>query len=127
MSESTGVSADVRVAGLLFFALAAGFLTVLMLGGAMAPGYAIGLSAISDLGVIEETALFFNVSLLTVGVLVSVLGILADLIATNRKLLEANMLKLRRIEDRLSTLDQPSPQSSADIAPSVDSVRRKAS
>lgn len=40
-------------------------------------------------------------ALLTVGVLVATLGILADLIATNRKLLEANMLKLRRIEERL--------------------------
>ncbi len=40
-------------------------------------------------------------ALLTVGVLVSTLGILADLIATNRKLLEANMLKLRRIEEKL--------------------------
>ncbi|MEP0392199.1 MAG: glycosyltransferase family 2 protein [Erythrobacter sp.] len=40
-------------------------------------------------------------ALLTVGVLVTVLGILADLIATNRKLLEANMLKLRRIEEKL--------------------------
>jgi glycosyltransferase involved in cell wall biosynthesis len=40
-------------------------------------------------------------ALLTVGVLVATLGILADLIATNRKLLEAAMLKLRRIEERL--------------------------
>ncbi len=43
-------------------------------------------------------------ALLTVGVLVATLGILADLIATNRKLLEASMLKLRRIEDRLEQL-----------------------
>jgi glycosyltransferase involved in cell wall biosynthesis len=41
-------------------------------------------------------------ALLTVGVLVATLGILADLIATNRKLLEANMLKLRRIEEKLT-------------------------
>lgn len=40
-------------------------------------------------------------ALLVVGVLVATLGILADLIATNRKLLEATLLKLRRIEDRL--------------------------
>ena len=40
-------------------------------------------------------------ALLIVGALVSVLGILADLIATNRKLLEANMFKLRLIEERL--------------------------
>jgi glycosyltransferase involved in cell wall biosynthesis len=41
-------------------------------------------------------------ALLTVGVLVCTLGILADLIATNRKLLEASMLKLRRIEETLA-------------------------
>ena len=40
-------------------------------------------------------------ALLTVGVLVATLGILADLIATNRKLLEASMLKLRRLEEKL--------------------------
>lgn len=54
-------------------------------------------------------------ALLTVGVLVTVLGILADLIATNRKLLEANMLKLRRIEEKL---DQP--RQSATPAPSAN-------
>jgi glycosyltransferase involved in cell wall biosynthesis len=40
-------------------------------------------------------------ALLVVGVLVTTLGVLADLIATNRKLLEATMLKLRRIEEKL--------------------------
>ncbi|OBV11146.1 glycosyltransferase family 2 protein [Erythrobacter dokdonensis] len=40
-------------------------------------------------------------ALLTVGVLVVTLGILADLIATNRKLLEAALLKLRKLEDKL--------------------------
>ena len=42
-------------------------------------------------------------ALLIVGVLISVLGILADLIATNRKLLEANIHKLRLIEQRLDS------------------------
>ena len=40
-------------------------------------------------------------ALLIVGVLVATLGILADLIATNRKLLEASLLKLRRLEEKL--------------------------
>ncbi|MDJ0977000.1 MAG: glycosyltransferase family 2 protein [Erythrobacter sp.] len=40
-------------------------------------------------------------ALFTVGVLVTTLGILADLIATNRKLLEASLLKLRQLEERL--------------------------
>jgi hypothetical membrane protein len=67
---------DVRIPGLLFFALAALFLTVVMLGGAMAPGYVIGDSAISDLGVIDETALLFNLTLVAVGVLEAVAAIL---------------------------------------------------
>ncbi len=55
-------------------------------------------------------------ALLIVGALVSALGILADLIATNRKLLEATMLKLRRIEDHMdgrevaSDQDRPEPR-----------------
>ncbi|MDY7097603.1 MAG: glycosyltransferase family 2 protein [Pseudomonadota bacterium] len=46
-------------------------------------------------------SLVLGAALLIVGVLVATLGVLADLIATNRKLLEANMLKLRRIEEKL--------------------------
>jgi len=42
-------------------------------------------------------------ALLTVGVLIATLGILADLIATNRKLLEATLLKLRKLEERLAS------------------------
>ncbi len=60
-------------------------------------------------------------ALLTVGVLVGVLGILADLIATNRKLIETSILKLRRIEERLDAADagrttgadKPAPQRKA--------------
>jgi hypothetical membrane protein len=65
-----------RLPGLLFFALAAWFLTVVMLGGAMAPGYVIGDSAISDLGVIDETALLFNLTLVGVGILEAVAALL---------------------------------------------------
>ncbi|MEP3050493.1 MAG: glycosyltransferase family 2 protein [Erythrobacter sp.] len=46
-------------------------------------------------------SLVLGVALVIVGVLVSTLGILADLIATNRKLLETSLLKLRRLEERL--------------------------
>lgn len=46
-------------------------------------------------------------ALLTVGVLVTTLGILADLIATNRKLLEASMLKLRRLEEKIDQQTRP--------------------
>lgn len=48
-------------------------MTVMMLAAAMAPGYDFGAAAISDLGVISETALLFNISLAVVGGL-NVLG-----------------------------------------------------
>ena len=56
------------IAGLLFFTLAAQFMTVIMLAAAMSPGYDFRAAAISDLGVLPETALLFNVSLVLVGV-----------------------------------------------------------
>jgi hypothetical membrane protein len=58
-----------RLAGLALFVLAAQFMTVIMLAASMAPGYDIAGGAISDLGVITETALLFNVSLVAVGLL----------------------------------------------------------
>jgi hypothetical membrane protein len=57
------------LAGICFFALAAQFTTVIMLAAAMVPGYNFRAAAISDLGVLPETALLFNVSLVLVGVL----------------------------------------------------------
>jgi hypothetical membrane protein len=60
---------DARAPGVLLFVLAAGFMTVIMLGASMAPGYDVAGGAISDLGVIPETALLFNLSLIAVGVL----------------------------------------------------------
>jgi glycosyltransferase involved in cell wall biosynthesis len=48
-------------------------------------------------------SLVLGTALLVVGVLVATLGILADLIATNRKLLEAAMLKLRRLEEKIDS------------------------
>jgi hypothetical membrane protein len=56
------------LAGVFFFALAAQFMTVIMLAAAMVPGYDFRAAAISDLGVYPETALLFNVSLVVVGV-----------------------------------------------------------
>jgi hypothetical membrane protein len=58
-----------RLAGLFLFILAAGFMTVIMLGSSMAPGYDIQGGAISDLGTFPETALLFNLALVAVGVL----------------------------------------------------------
>ena len=57
------------IPGLLLFILAAGFMTVVMLGTSMAPGYDVQGGAISDLGVIGETAALFNGALLAVGLL----------------------------------------------------------
>ena len=58
-----------KLAGVLFFALAAQLMTVIMLAAAMAPDYDFGAAAISDLGVLPKTALLFNGSLALVGLL----------------------------------------------------------
>jgi hypothetical protein len=56
------------------------------------------------------------------------LGILADLIATNRKLLEANMLKLRRIEEKLTEAENRTMRTQSQIANAavLDTSHRKA-
>lgn len=61
-------------------------------------------------------------SLLMLGTLVAVMGILADLIATNRKLLEATLFKLRKLEEQLGGSEdaQATPddrEEPADIVP----------
>jgi hypothetical membrane protein len=56
------------LAGICFVTLAAQFMTVIMLATAMVPGYDFRAAAISDLGVLPETALLFKVSLVLVGV-----------------------------------------------------------
>ena len=65
-----------RHAGVLLFFLAAQFMTVIMLAASMAPGYDLNGGAISDLGVIRETAMLFNTSLVVVGVLNLAAGLL---------------------------------------------------
>jgi len=59
---------NLRLAGLSFLVLAAGFMTVIMLAAAMVPGYDFRGAAISDLGTFPETALLFNATLVLVGV-----------------------------------------------------------
>jgi hypothetical membrane protein len=56
-------------AGVLLFLLPVQFMTALMAGAAIAPGYSINLNAISDLGVIDTTAWLFNTSLFMAGLL----------------------------------------------------------
>ena len=58
-----------RPAGVVLLVLAAGFLTVIMLGGSIAPKYDYVWGAISDLGGIPETALLFNGTLVAIGLL----------------------------------------------------------
>jgi hypothetical membrane protein len=78
-ATSTGTQTRViesELAGVALFALAAQFMTVIMLGTSIAPGYDIRGGAISDLGVIPETALLFNVSLVVTGALNVPAGVL---------------------------------------------------
>lgn len=70
------VQRDLHRAGVVLFVLAAQFMTVIMLAASITPGYDMREAAISDLGVIRETALLFNLSLVVVGVLNLVGGFL---------------------------------------------------
>jgi hypothetical membrane protein len=67
---------DLRAAGFLHFSVGAGFITVSMLAASIAPGYDFHAAAISDLGVIAETAVLFNGLLVAVGSLNAVGGYL---------------------------------------------------
>lgn len=64
------------MAGSIFVLIGAAFLTVTMLAASIARGYDFAGGAISDLGVIVETALLFNVLLIATGVLNGVGGYL---------------------------------------------------
>jgi len=57
------------LAGALLFGVGAAFLAVTMLAASIAPGYDFHGGAISDLGVIGETAMLFNLLLVAIGVL----------------------------------------------------------
>jgi hypothetical membrane protein len=81
-----------RTPGILLFALAAQFMTVIMLAASMAPGYDVAGGAISDLGVISETAIMFNLSLIAVGALNIVAGYLLYRIHDRRWILGLYLL-----------------------------------
>jgi hypothetical membrane protein len=74
--STTAVRAEQPAAGLALIVTAAQFMTVIMLAASMAPAYDLAGGAISDLGTIAETRLLFNASLVAVGVLTLVAGIL---------------------------------------------------
>jgi hypothetical membrane protein len=71
MSDSNRV-----YAGILFFLGSAQFLTILMIGEAMALAYSVYGNAISDLGVIGETRALFNTSLFLTGLFIALGGYL---------------------------------------------------
>jgi hypothetical membrane protein len=67
--QSQATTNSLAVAGLLFIVIGAAFLTVTMLAASIAPAYDFSGGAISDLGVIDETALLFNALLVLIGAL----------------------------------------------------------
>ena len=67
-------------------------------------------------------SLILGGALLVLGVLVAIMGMLADLIGTNRKLLEAVLTRLRRIEEVQQTLLRAPTH---ELAPEVTFVKRK--
>jgi hypothetical membrane protein len=75
------------VAGLSLVAVGVAFITVTMLAATIAPAYDYNAAAISDLGVIEETAGIFNGLLLLVGALNLVAGVLLYRVHGRRRVL----------------------------------------
>ena len=73
-TQEAGWIRDQRTPGVVLFVLAAQFMTAIMLAASMAPAYDMGGGAISDLGVVPETAVLFNVSLIVTGLLNVVAG-----------------------------------------------------
>ncbi|TIX51838.1 glycosyltransferase family 2 protein [Alteraurantiacibacter aquimixticola] len=70
-------------------------------------------------------------ALLMLGTIMAVMGILADLIATNRKLLEMNLQKLRQLEEAIAKQNGDAPaatsvEAAADIVP-LDQQRKAGS
>ena len=60
---------DRRLPGIVLSAISSSFLLVTMLAASIAPGYDVHGAAISDLGVIAETAILFNVLLVSIGLM----------------------------------------------------------
>ena len=67
--HDTAALGDLRVPGVLLFVVGVAFITVTMLLASIVPAYDYRGAAVSDLGVIAESALWFNILLVTMGVL----------------------------------------------------------
>ncbi len=88
-NRQTMHASQLLLPGVLLFILSAQFMTVIMLAAAMAPGYDLSGGAISDLGVLDETAMLFNTSLVLAGVLSLAAGLLLFRASGRRRLLAA--------------------------------------
>jgi hypothetical membrane protein len=77
MNAGTREGAGPALAGVLFVIAGTAFITVTMLAASIAPGYDDHDGNISDLGVLDATALLFNASLVAIGLLNAVGGWLA--------------------------------------------------
>jgi len=75
-TSDRAISGDRRVVGVLLSAISGSFLLVTMLAASIAPGYDFHAAAISDLGVIAETATLFNVLLVALGLMNIAVGYL---------------------------------------------------
>lgn len=64
----------------------------------------------TDGGAGHVQSLVLGGSLLVLGVVTGLMGVLAELIGANRKLLEISLQKLRHLEDRIAALDHPAPE-----------------
>ena len=65
-------------------------------------------------------------ALLMLGTVVAVMGVLADLIGTNRKLLEMTLHKVRKLEDRLAEAESTAAVEPAEIIPlKLEQAERK--
>ena len=76
MTTERVAAGDRRLPGVLLSAISSAFLLVTMLAASVAPGYDFHGAAISDLGVIAETAALFNALLVTIGLMNIVAGYL---------------------------------------------------
>lgn len=63
-------------------------------------------------------------SLLVLGTLVAVMGVLADLIAANRKLIETSLMRLRTLEDKIEELRTSRPEIEHETSLQAQAKRR---
>lgn len=80
----------------------------------------------TDGGAGHIQSLVLGGSLLVLGVVTGLMGVLAELIGANRKLLEISLQKLRQLEDRIAELGGPTPDRLPDRMPPAADQRKNA-